>query len=72
MWYVRGSLGADIFTLWGISTDVPVPGDYDGDGKDDVAVYRNGVWYINKSLGGIQITSFGLAADKAVPNTYLH
>ena len=36
---------------WGVSTDVPVPADYDGDGRIDPAVFRpsTGAWYILRS-----------------------
>ena len=39
---------------WGLDGDVPVPGDYDGDGVTDLAVWRpsTGMWFIRTSGSG--------------------
>jgi len=60
---------------WGLGSlgDIPAPGDFDGDGKTDYAVYRNGDgnWYINQSSNGAWLVfKFGLPGDIAVPNDY--
>ncbi len=41
--------------------------DFDGDGKADISVYRDGVWYVQQSTAGFAAVSFGLATDKIVP-----
>ncbi|HEV8592619.1 MAG TPA: hypothetical protein VGQ55_10990 [Pyrinomonadaceae bacterium] len=37
-WWTLNSQGGSSTYTWGVSTDVPVPGDFDGDGKTDFAV----------------------------------
>lgn len=56
-------------TDWGIASDQPVPADFDGDGKDDFAVFRpgtQGVFYIVRSATSTLFSEpFGITGDDA-------
>ena len=41
--------------------------DFDGDGRSDISVYRNGTWYLQQSTDGFAVAQFGLATDKIAP-----
>jgi len=56
-WYIEGQGNFK----WGYAGDLPVPGDYDGDGTTDIAIFRpsNGKWYVMGSAPA----SWGTAGD---------
>jgi uncharacterized repeat protein (TIGR03803 family) len=62
---------------WGLPTDKTVPGDYDGDGVQDPAVYRTGsqgaFWYALLSSTNYTTAmsqQWGISTDVAVPGDY--
>ena len=71
-WYLRSTQTtgvADSSLGFGIPGDVPVIGDWNGDGIDGLGVFRNGVWYLRNSLtaGGADVSlSFGDPGDVPV------
>lgn len=74
-WYVLGGQNsAQTSYYWGAPTDLPVQGDYDGDGKTDFSVFRpaSGNWYVSNSSNGAttELLSFGVSSDKMAQADY--
>ena len=40
VWYLNQSFSGFAAHAWGFATDTPIPDDFDGDGKSDIAVFR--------------------------------
>ena len=76
LWYALGSRpgGGPFQIYFGATTDVPVPGDYNGDGKTDAAIFRpsTGLWYgPGTGLPQIVIQMYlGQQGDIPVPGDY--
>ena len=68
-WWIRRSLNLQVAAFqFGISTDVPVPADFTGDGKTDAAVWRpsTGQWFVLRSEDG-SFFAFPFGAQGDIP-----
>ena len=57
---------------WGVSDDIPVPADFDGNGGSDIAIFRpsTGDWYILRSPTPL-VFHWGQNGDVPSPAAYL-
>ena len=78
-WSLNSTTGATVAGVFGdAQTDFPTPGDYDGDGRDDLAYYRDGTpaapqssfWIFKSSNNTLQYYAWGLDNDIAVARDY--
>jgi hypothetical protein len=59
---------------WGLSSDIPTPGNYDGDSKTDIAVFRpaDGNWFVLLSSNNTsRFIHFGQNGDIPAPAAFI-
>lgn len=71
-WYIIRSSDAQLYArAWGLEGDKIVIGDYNGNGRDEIAIYRDGAWFILDEDDRGVVHYWGLAGiDIPVPADY--
>jgi FG-GAP repeat protein len=66
---MRSTDGVTTSQVWGANGDIPVFGDFDGDGKTDIAIWRPNpsVWFVLRSSDNTGLTQdWGVSTDTPV------
>jgi hypothetical protein len=68
-WFISyGCTGtlSEAFALGGVAGDIPVAGDFGGQWRAGVGIYRNGFWFLSYNRNGVvdRIFGFGAADDR--------
>jgi len=75
-WFINNSSDGSFRAVqFGFASDRVAPGDYDGDGRFDLAVFRGAgdqpaTFFVQRSLGGFTSVQFGIGGDLVVPGDY--
>jgi hypothetical protein len=72
-WYLLENYSNIVTSHWGESGDIPVSGDFDGDGKVDLAIWRptDGMWWaLSTPTTSISMKQWGLWGDTPVAADY--
>ena len=73
-WILQSSTGTSGTQTFGITSDFPTQGDYDGDARTDLAIYRQGAttgsqnnfWIFNSFSFSASVIPWGVRGDFAV------
>ena len=71
VWYINLS-ATNTFRVevFGLANDAVAPGDYDGDGRFDLGVFRDGTFFVLRSTLGFASVQWGQTGDYVVPGDY--